>query len=163
MRDAVSIDSDDLGLKIWKDLEGFVDPCDIKKGRLALAPGMAGFLAYLNDDPRFTVIDQEDITIDGRPAAKVEFKIGDRLQAPCWNLDGNPDDKTGVLTWIQKGEPDPEWFWNAEIGSSDTLFVTEVDGSTLVFEGWALKDGKESIDQSLVDRVHFLDGLPTAP
>lgn len=163
MLDTVSIDRDDAGLLIWKDLEGFADPCDIKKGRLALEPGMAGFLAYLNEDPRFTVLSQEDMTIDGHPAVRVEFKIGDNLEAPCWNFDGNPDDRSGVLTWVPKSEPEPEFFWNAPIGSSDTLFVTEANGATLVFEGWALKDGNEAIDQSLVDTVRILDALPTAP
>ncbi len=161
--DTVSIESDDIGLKIWKDLEGFADPCDLTKGRLALAPGIDGFLAYLNEDPRFTVLSQEDMTIDGRPAVKVEFKIGDTIKAPCWNFDGNPDDRTGVLTWVPKAETNPDFFWNAPIGSDDTLFVTEANGATLVFEGWAIKNGKEVIDQSLVDTVQILDALPTAP
>jgi hypothetical protein len=163
MLDTLSIDGDDVGLKVWKDLEGFADPCDRAKGRLALAPGMAGFLAYLNEDPRFTVISQEDMTIGGQPAVKVEFKIGDGMTAPCWTFDGNPDDRSGVLTWIPKGETDAEFFWNAPLGSSDTLFVTEVNGATLVFEGYAVREGKEVIDQSLIDSVRFLDALPSAP
>jgi hypothetical protein len=159
--DTLVADSDDATLKVWKDLDGFVDPCDIDKGRLDLEPGMDGFLAYLNEDPRFTVVRQEESTIDGHRAVEVEFRIGDDLVAPCWAFDGNDLDRTGVLTWMPHVVSGG--FWNAEIGSRDTLLVTEVDGAMLVFETGVVENGLFSVDQTIVDSIRFLDALPTPP
>ncbi|HEX6867569.1 MAG TPA: hypothetical protein VF119_02130, partial [Candidatus Limnocylindrales bacterium] len=48
---------DQMSLKIWKDLDGFADPCVDPPERLDLEPGMDAFLTYLRESPQFTVID----------------------------------------------------------------------------------------------------------
>ncbi len=84
--DTIVIDASDRSFKMWKDLDGFVDPCDIDAGRLDLEPGMDGFLAYLNEDPRFTVTSQEEFLLDGHRAVEVLFRIGESITAPCWDV-----------------------------------------------------------------------------
>lgn len=137
--DTIVIDASDSTFKVWKNLDGFADPCDIDKGRLLLDPGMDAFLAYLTGDARFTVVRQEEFTIDGRRAVEMELGIGENLTTPCWTLDGDPDDRTGVLTWVPKAAG--RAFWNAKIGDPHILVVTEVDGVTLTFEALTFPGG----------------------
>ena len=154
---------DKMTFKIWKDLDGFVDPCDRSKGRLSIEPGMDAFLAYLRDDPRFRVISEDEFEIDGHRAVQVDFRIGEDLVAPCWDFDGNPDDKTGVLTWVPEAESDPNFFWNGQIDSPGQLIVTEVDGATLAFEALTDEAGTLIPARDILETVRFLDELPTPP
>lgn len=147
--------------KIWKDLDGFNDPCDINAGRKVLPPGMDGFLGYLNGDPRFTVDSQKEYTIDGHRAVEVAFTIGKDIKAPCWDFDGNAADKTGVLTWATNASKGRSW--NAPINSLGLLVVTEVGDATLVFEAASGPDSNPTVDRSTLDTVRLLDALPTAP
>ena len=159
--DTINIDSPGYSFKVWKDLDGFADPCDIDAGRLDLDPGMDGFLAYLTGDPRFTVTSQEEFQIDGHRAVEVQYTIGDSISAPCWELDGDPSDKTGVLTWNPHASSGG--FWNAQIGSQGKVVVTEVDGTSLVFEPVMDSVGSWAIDRAVLETVRFLDALPEPP
>lgn len=161
--DEVVIDRQDGSstFKVWKDLDGFNDPCDIDKGRLDLPPGIDGFLGYLNGDPRFTVDSQEEFLIDGHRAVEVAFTIGKDIQAPCWDLDGDPANKTGVLQWATHASPDG--FWNAEIDSPGLVVVTEVGDATLVFEAASGSGDSWSTDRATLESVRFLDAPPTPP
>ena len=96
--DTIWTDRDDGAFVVWKDLDGFVDPCDIEQGRLDIAPGMDAFLAYLRDDPRFTVVREEDVRAGRPPAVEIEFRVGDDIAAPC--SDG------GVLLFIPQAQAD---------------------------------------------------------
>jgi hypothetical protein len=145
--------------KLWKDLDGFVDPCDDGPGRIDL-DGLDGFLGYLRDDPRFDVIREEEFTIDGRRAVQVHFRVGDAIEPPCWNLDDDPADKTGVLTWAPSAD---ETRWNFAIGSEGALVVTELDGVSLVFEPLIVTGSTFEVDRATLDTIRFLDGLPTPP
>jgi hypothetical protein len=162
--DTVVNDSGDRTFKVWKDLDGFVDPCDRSKGRLLIEPGMDAFLAYLREDPRFTVTREAEYELDGHRAVEVEYRIGADITAPCWDLDGDPADKTGVLTYVPQANSFPEAFWNAPIDSLGLLVVTEVDGATLVFESAIVEpDGSAVVDREVLDTVRFHDALPEAP
>jgi hypothetical protein len=159
--DTVLIDAPELGFKLWKDLDGFADPCDIDAGRLDLEPGMDGFLAYLTGDPRFTVTSQEEFLIDGQRAVEVLFTIGASITAPCWAFDGNEADKTGVLTWVPHAATGG--FWNAPIDSDGMLVVTEYDGTALIFEPVKPSGSTWVIDRDVLATVRFLDALPSPP
>lgn len=167
-RDAVAVDSADgtRSLRIWKDVDGFADACDISKGRANLAPGMDAFVRYLSTDPRFKVTHTEDLTVDGHPAVAVTFRIGDDLRAPCRALDGNDTAKTGVLLWVQRSA-NPDASWATGIASADTLVVTEVDGASIVFEAAvteaATGDGDFVADRTFLDTVKFVSELPSPP
>lgn len=159
--DNIVIDASDYTFKVWKDLDGFTDPCDLAKGRLLVDPGMDAFLAYLIGDSRFTVVRQDDMTMDGQRAVEIEFRIGDNLTAPCWTLDGNANDRSGVLTWVPRTAGGG--FWNGKIGDRGLLVVTEVDGATLTFEALRFAGEDFEVDRATLDTVRFLDTLPTPP
>lgn len=151
------------GFKAWKDLDGFVDPCDRSKGRLLIDPGMDAFLAYLRTDPRFTITRDVEFEIDGHRAVDIAFQLGKNLTEPCWDLDGDPNNKTGVLEWVPQAEPNPDFFWNGELGGAGIAVVTEVDGATIVFESYNQETGPASADREVLDTVRFLDALPEPP
>ncbi len=159
--DTILIDAPNLSFKLWKDLDGFVDPCDIEAGRLDLEPGMDAFLAYLNGDPRFTVTSQDEFEIDGHRAVEVQYKIGESVTPPCWDFDGNEADKTGVLTWIPRAASGG--FWNGRINDQGMVVVTEVDGAALIFEPVKPSGSTWVIDRDVLETVRFLDALPTPP
>ena len=160
----MSTDSGDTRtFKVWKDLDGFVDPCDRSKGRLLIEPGMDAFLAYLREDPRFTVTREDEFELDGHRAVEVEYTVGANITPPCWDFDGDPADKTGVLVYVPEAEPNTEAFWNAPIDSPGLLVVTEVDGVTLTFESAIEESGTRVTDREALDTVRFLEALPEAP
>jgi hypothetical protein len=161
--DALVVDSEVRTFKVWKDLDGFADPCDLSKGRLAIDPGMDALLDYFRTDPRFTVTSEEEFQLDGHRAVDLRFTMGANLSAPCWDLDGDPANKNGVLTWVPGAEIDPNHFWNGPIGSPGLLVITEVDGATLAFEAATIDGGDFAIDRATLDTVRFLDTLPAPP
>ena len=150
--------------KVWKDLDGFVDPCDRSRGRLGLEPGMDAFLEYLRTDPRFTITKETEFQIDGHRAVEVLFQLGKDISAPCWDFDGDPANKTGVLLWIPRDDPNLDAFWNGEIDTPGIVTVTEVDGVTLAFEAVnVLPNDDLTSDRAVLDTVRFVDALPSPP
>ena len=150
MHDAVRLDgSDGSTFKAWKDIDGFVDPCDDQKGRIDLEPGVDPFVAYLSSSDGLTVTDTKDTTIDGHPAIQVELTTKAGLD-PAGCADG------GVLIGV------PNRWTSGDvalgIGETDTFIVTEVDGATIVFE---VLDGSGAVLQDVVDSIRFIDALPT--
>lgn len=155
---------DAMSFKVWQDLDGFVDPCDLSKGRLDIAPGMDAFLGYLRTDPRFTVTKEQELEIDGRRAVQVDFQLGADLSEPCWDFDGDPTNKSGVLLWVTGADPNLDSFWNGELDTPGTIVVTEVDGATLAFESVLVEpNGDLSTDLGLLDTVRFVTTLPEPP
>jgi hypothetical protein len=145
--------------KVWRDLDGFVDACDIDAGRIDLE-GMDGVLGYLEEDPRFAITERDEFTIDGHPAVEVRFTIGADIDPPCWSFDGDQADPTGVLTWVPHA-----WaggFWNDRIGATGLLVVTEVDGVSLTFEAVEVTD-PPTVDRATLETIRFLDELPAPP
>jgi hypothetical protein len=157
--DTVVTENDTSTYKVWRDLDGFAEPCDIDAGRIDLE-GMDELVAYFEDDARFTVTEREDVTIDGRPAVSLRFTIGADIEPPCWSFDGNADDPTGVLTFVPHAWSDG--FWNDAIGGEGWLVITEVDGVSLTFE-WLTFGAELASDRATLDTIRFLDELPAAP
>ena len=161
--DTLVLDNGDgtADLRIWKDPDGFVDACDRDAGRLDLEPGIDAFLAYLRDSPQFTVIDETELTVDGRRAVEVEIRLGDEIKQPCAPLDGNEADRRGILLWASHAAVGA--FWNGVFGDHWSLVVTEVDGVTLLMEIVRQDGSTWPVDRSVVDSIRFLDALPTPP
>ena len=151
---AMAANSGARTFQVWQDPDGFVDPCDADKGRVALAPGIDPFMKYMTDDSGFTVTNQRETTIDGHRAVAFDFEKKASIQAPCWNKeDGTP----AVLEWA--AHADPGGWWNLHFGDHDKVLVTEVAGHTIVFEVW----NDKGVDQATLDSIRFLDALPTPP
>ncbi len=132
--DTVVADNGNRTFKVWKDLDGFVDPCDRSKGRLLIEPGMDAFLAYLRRIPGSRSPARTSTSSMATARSRSSSASVRTLTAPCWDFDGDPANKIGVLTYVPGAEPYPEAFWNAPLDSVGLLVVTEVDGATLVFE-----------------------------
>jgi hypothetical protein len=158
--DTFVADSAEATFKVWRDLDGFKDPCDIEQGRVDL-PDLDALLAYFRDDPRFTVTKEEEFTMDGHRAVAIDFRLGQDIKAPCWTFDGNADNRNGVLLWMPSAIP--EGFWNGLIDTDGFIVVTEVDGHTLAFEAGYMSQGAWKLDRGSVDTVRFLEELPEPP
>jgi hypothetical protein len=105
-------------------------------------------MAYLSASPELTVSGTTERLIDGGRAVQVDLTTREGLAA------GACDDG-GVLMWAPHA-----WEIDGvglEIGQAETFLVTEVDGSTIVFE---IDDATGGVAQSVVDSIHFIDELP---
>ena len=163
--DTMVLDSEDgdTTFKIWKDPDGFVDPCDRDAGPLDFEPGMDAFLDYFRNDQRFTVVREDAFTIDGHRAVEVEIRLGDNLEQPCAPFDGDENDRRGILTWASHAAAAGGSFWNGLFGDQWPLVVTEVDGTTLLFEVGRVDGTTFRVDRSILDSVRFLDTPPAPP
>ncbi|HEY4634185.1 MAG TPA: hypothetical protein VIH00_09735 [Candidatus Limnocylindrales bacterium] len=161
--DTLVLDNGDgsADLRIWKDPDGFVDACDRDAGRLDLDPGTDAFLAYLRDGRQFSVIDETELTVDGRRAVEVEIRLGDAIEGPCAPLDGNESDRRGILLWASHAAQGT--FWNGVAGDQWSLVVTEVDGATFLMEIVRQDGSSWPVDRSVVDSIRFVTELPTPP
>jgi hypothetical protein len=161
--DTLVLDNGDgtADLRIWKDPDGFVDACDREAGRLDLDPGIDAFLAYLRDGRQFSVIEETELTVDGRRAVEVEIRLGDAIEGPCAPLDGNESDRRGILLWAPHA--DQGAFWNGVAGDQWSLVVTEVDGATFLMEVVRQDGTTWPVDRDVLESIRFLDALPTAP
>lgn len=158
--DTLVADREDATFKVWRNLDGFADPCDITKGRVTLKD-LDAFIAYFEDDPRFTVSSKQEFTMDGHPAVQIEFQLGKDLKAPCWTFDGNKDDPTGVLLWRPHAIPDG--FWNGQIDTPGFIVATQVGNDVIAFEAGKMVGKDWVVDRETLDTVRFLDALPAPP
>ena len=144
--------------KVWQDPDGFNDFCDETKGTVVLQRGIDPFLQFLRSPASGVIVSNErETTLDGHRAVVFDM-AGKDVAKPCWT---NPDngETNLVLQWTQHA--DPGWKWAGDIGFPPyPIVVTEVGGHTLVFEN--IK-GVNTLDQSVLDSVRFLDALPTPP
>ena len=62
--------------------------------------------------------EETEFQIDGHRAVEVVFQLGADIAEPCWDFDGDPANKTGVLLWVPQGEQNVEAFWNGELDSA---------------------------------------------
>jgi hypothetical protein len=149
--DALTIHQDfpELQLVTIKDPQGFVDPCDMSKGRYAIAPGADPIVAYFRQLAGFTVDSTEELTVDGLRAVKLVVHANDDASCPDGRLwEYQPKEGTGG----------PAWF--VEPGVTDSLYLVEHPKGTLLFE---VLPAPNLLEQQVVDTIHFLDALPTSP
>ena len=154
----ITVDHDDATFKVWQDPDGFNDYCDDTLGTKVLERGIDPFLTFLREDSGLDVSNERETTIDGRRAVIVDIAGKADVPRPCWT---NPDngETNMILQWTQHA--DPSWKWATGIGSASwPIVITEVDGRTLVIEDVR---GANTLDQSVLDSIHFLDALPTPP
>ena len=154
----MTADSGDATFKVWQDPDGFTDFCNDALGRKVLDRGIDPFLQFLREDSGLDVSNERETTIDGHRAVIVDIVGKPGTPPPCWT---NPDtgETNMILQWTQHA--DVGWNWATIIGGMPwPIVITEVDGHTLVFED--IKGGN-TLDQSILDSIRFLDALPTSP
>lgn len=154
----ITANKSDADFIVWQDPDGFNDFCDDTKGTVVLERGIDPFLAFLRGPSSgVNVSNERETTVDGHRAVIVDM-AGKDVPRPCWT---NPDngETNLVLQWTQHA--DPGWKWAGDIGFPPyPIVITEVGGHTLVFEN--IK-GANTLDQSVLDSLRFLDALPTPP
>ena len=120
--------------------------------------GADAFLAFLRGPSSgVSVSNERETTVGGHRAVIVDM-AGKVVPRPCWT---NPDngETNLVLQWTQHA--DPGWKWAGSIGFPPyPIVITEVTRHTLVFEDI---EGANTLYQSVLDSVRFLDALPTPP
>jgi len=154
----MTADDGSATFKVWQDPDGFNDYCNDAMGTKVLERGVDPFLKFLREDSGLDVSNERETTIDGHRAVVVDIVGKPATPPPCWT---NPDtgEKNMILQWTQHA--DVGWKWATMIGGmSWPIVITEVDGHTLVFED--IKGGN-TLDQSILDSIHFLHALPAPP
>jgi hypothetical protein len=156
----VTVDKTDATFKVWQDPDGFNDPCDDTKGTKVLERGVDPFLEFLRGPQSgLTLSNERETTVDGHRAVVVDIIGRADVPRPCWT---NPDsnETNMILQWTQHA--DPGWNWATDLAGPTPwpIVITEVNGHTLVFEN---VKGANTLDQTVLDSVRFLDALPTPP
>ena len=133
----------------WKDPQGWNDPCDEAKGRYAIAPGADAFVAYFRQLAGFTVDATTEMKIDGYRAVRLDVHANPDASCPAgWLNEWQPETEPGDLTWYLRP------------GDTDNLFIVETPSATVMFE---ILPAPNARGLAVLDSIHFLDRLPTAP
>ena len=137
-------------LDAWKDPQGFNDPCDpLGEGRRPIA-NAADFVAYFRQLPGFTVDGVEAVQIDGHAATHLALHAN--VDASC---------PSGVLVQWQPAEITGGPYWYLRPGDSDSLFLVDLAGTTLMFE---VLPGPEPYESQVIGSIRLLEnGLATSP
>lgn len=154
----MTADSTSATFKVWLDPDGFNDYCNDAMGRKVLERGIDPFLTFIRQDSGLTIANERETTVDGHRA--VIFDMGGKADVPrpCWT---NPDngETNMILQWGEHADVNARWA--TDIGAAPwPIVVTEVNGHTLVIED---VKGANTLDQSVLDSIRFLDALPTPP
>jgi len=113
-------DPNGLDFQVWKDPQGFADPCSQAK-RAPYVPGSAAVVDYLRHSPAIKMIDQSSLRIDGHPAVHVVVDGKDVARCPGQDLQ----------LWTPKS---CECHWTTADGVRDSFYIVDVDSDTYVFE-----------------------------
>ena len=134
----------------WKDPQGFNDPCDpLGSGRRPINDA-ADFVAYFRHLPGFTVDAVADAQIDGHPATHLSLHANPDASCPAgWLVEFQPAAITGGP------------YWYLRPGDSDSLFLVDLAGTTLMFE---VLPGPEPYESQVIASIRSLEsGLATSP
>jgi hypothetical protein len=110
-----------LDLMVWKNPQGFSDPCSQAK-RYPYAPGADALVAYLRQNPAFDVVEATALQIDGHPAVHLVTEAKSAY-AGCPGKD--------LLLFTPKA---CDCHWIAGPGVRDSFYVVDVGEDTIVFE-----------------------------
>lgn len=139
----------ELQLMVIEDPQGFVDPCNVNAGRYAIDPGADAFVAYFRQLAGFTVDSTAEVLVDGHRAIRlVEHADLDAPRCPTGDR----------LEWQPKVETSRSWFLPA--GVTDSLYIVELPGSTLLFE---VLPAPNAVEDEIIGSIRFLDELPVRP
>lgn len=134
----------------FKDPQGFLDPCDLSKGRRSIEPGADAFVAYFQQLAGFTVDSVKEMTVDGYRAVRLVV-----------HADENATCRDGRLwEWQPKAEPVDGSAWFLNPGVTDSLIIVDHPAGTVMFE---LLPAPNSLEDQVIGSIRFLHALPTTP
>ncbi|HEY8237933.1 MAG TPA: hypothetical protein VIF63_00740 [Candidatus Limnocylindrales bacterium] len=139
----------ELQLMVIEDPQGFNDPCDAAAGRYVIEPGADAFVAYFEQLEGFTVDSTAEALVDGHRAIRlVEHADLDAPRCPSGDR----------LEWQPRVETSRSWFLPA--GVTDSLYIVELPGSTLLFE---VLPAPNAVEDEIIGSIRFHDELPAGP
>ena len=109
-----------LDFSVWKDPQGFADPCSQAK-RAPYVPGSAALVDYLRHNPGIKVISVTSLQIDGHPAIHIVVDGKDVAKCPGQDLQ----------LWTPKA---CQCHWTTADGIRDSFYLVDVGADTYVFE-----------------------------
>jgi hypothetical protein len=146
--DAVEVWAADesIGFLAWKDPQGFNDPCDISAGRYPIERGATAFVDYFRRNRGFEVLSAKPLEVGGFPAIKLVIKARTTLKCP-----------TGWLVQWQPKAETSQYHWHADPGVTDSLYLVDLPGSTVMFEVLEAHPGTEA---DVIGSIEFPGAAP---
>ena len=118
-------------------------------------PGVDGLLAYLRSVPRLQVEDLGTLTVDGRPARRVDLTVEDQ--------DTQCEDDSSLILWRAQGlEQGGGYAVGMQVPAEGRvpLTILDVDGATIAIEIWSgdppTFDAWYATASHVVDSIRFL-------
>jgi signal transduction histidine kinase len=119
------------GISIWVVGDGIASWCSSDTPLAPRPAGRDGLIAYLRSIPRLVVGRETPMTVDGRPAVRVDLAVKDE-DAGC------PND--GMALWRDAATPSTgQPIWIADEGHV-RLVIFDVDEATIALEIWSPKN-----------------------
>lgn len=143
-------DFPELQFLAFKNPQGFLDPCDLSKGRREIEPGADAVVAYFQQLAGFTVDSVEETTVDGFRA--VRLVVHADADSSC------PDGRR--WEWQPQAEPEDGAAWFLRPGVTDSLIIVDHPAGTVMFELLPAPNPREA---EVISSIRFLDELPTSP
>jgi hypothetical protein len=138
------------GISIWIVEDGLETWCS-SDGRLApRPPGRDGLLAYLRSIPRLAVLTDPPITVDGRPAVRVDLMVRDS-DSHCQGH--------GMALWRDGASPSTgQVIWIPDIARV-RLIVFDVEDATIAIEIWSPENMPTWVPraEAIVSSMQFID------
>ena len=132
-----------------KDPQGFLDPCDVGRGRYEVPPGAQAWVDYFAQLRGFTTDSVEDLRVDGHAAKLLVVHIDVDQSCPSGHLS----------EWQPKNETS-DWQSFLRPGDTDYMVVVELADTTLLFQ--VLPD-PEALGGQVIGSIRFLEALPSTP
>jgi hypothetical protein len=157
------------GISIWNVGDVVTDHCSwtLDSPTTSRAPGVDGLLAYLRSIPRLHIEERGTLTLDGRPAVRIDLSVEDG--------DTQCDDDGSLILWRAEGlEQAGGYAVGTQVPEQGYVPLTllDVDGATIAIEIWSgdppTFDAWFATASRVVDSIRFLHspaaaGSPAAP
>jgi hypothetical protein len=141
------------GMSIWVVGDGLTSWCSSDTPLAPRPPGRDGLLTYLRSIPRLVVGGETPMTVDGRPALRVDLTVK-------YEDSGCPND--GMALWRDAATPNTgQGIWIADKGRVG-LVVFDVDEATIALEIWSPDNMADWMPKAMaiVDSMQFVSRPP---
>jgi hypothetical protein len=132
-----------------KDPQGFLDPCDISRGRYEVEPGAQAWVDYFAQLDGFTVDSVTDLRVDGHRAKQLVVHVDVDQSCPSGHLS----------EWQPKNET-TDFHSFLRPGDTDYMVVVELADATLLFQVLPTPD---ALGGQVIGSIRFLEALPSTP